>query len=251
GVDGARDELLAGAALARNEHAAFRGGGHLDELVDAPHGLGPADHAVPRSVGDLLEVRLPPGQRGMEYTVEDLEEAVPRDRLLEEIGRADLHGLDGLGHAAVPRDDDDGRARRLSLELAQHVDAGSVRQPQVQEHGRRPVLGEETQALAHRRGGKGLVAAGLQQLHAGLPDHVVFFGSWMQAGEEFFLKKEPGRFVWRGTAPRVPVNFPPRGEPYLVRVYDPHIVGGPTEGITADRLKVGGEALSRFFSPGN
>ena len=32
---------------------------------------------------------------------------------------------------------------------------------------------EETQALAHRRGGKGLVAAGLQQLHAGLPDHVV------------------------------------------------------------------------------
>lgn len=82
-------------------------------------------------------------------------------------------------------------------------------------------------------------------------DNVVFFGSWMQAGEEFFLKKEPGRFVWRGTAPRVPVNFPPFGQPYLVRVYDPHIVGGPTEGNTADRLKVGGEALSRFYSPGN
>lgn len=82
-------------------------------------------------------------------------------------------------------------------------------------------------------------------------DNVVFFGSWMQVGEEFFLKKEPGRFVWRGTAPRVPVNFPPRGEPYQVRIYDPHIVGGPTEGITADRLKVGGEALSRFYSPGN
>jgi hypothetical protein len=82
-------------------------------------------------------------------------------------------------------------------------------------------------------------------------DNVVFFGSWMQAGEEFFLKKEPGRFVWRGTAPRVPVNFPPFGEPYLVRIYDPHIVGGPTEGITADRLKVGGEALSHFYSPGN
>lgn len=82
-------------------------------------------------------------------------------------------------------------------------------------------------------------------------DNVVFFGSWMQVGEEFFLKKEPGRFVWRGTAPRVPVNFPPRGDPYLVRIYDPHIVGGPTEGITADRLKVGGETLSRFFSPGN
>ena len=82
-------------------------------------------------------------------------------------------------------------------------------------------------------------------------DNVVFFGSWMQPGEEFFLKKEPGRYVWRGTAPRVPVNFPPRGQPYLVRVYDPHIVSGPTEGVTADRLKVGGEALVRFYSPGN
>jgi hypothetical protein len=82
-------------------------------------------------------------------------------------------------------------------------------------------------------------------------DNVVFFGSWMQPGEEFFLRKEPGRYIWRGTAPRVPVNFPPRGEPYLVRIYDPHLVGGPTEGITADRLKVGGEALSRFYSPGN
>jgi hypothetical protein len=109
----------------------------------------------------------------VEDTVEDLEEAVPRDRLLEEIGRADLHGLDGLGNAAVARDHDDGSARRLSLQLTQHVDAGAVRKPQVQEDGRRPMLGEKTQALAHGRGGKGLVPAGLQQLHAGLPDHVV------------------------------------------------------------------------------
>ena len=51
----------------------------------------------------------------------------------------------------------------------------------------------------------------------------------------------------------MPVNFPPTpvSQPYLVRIYDPHIVGGPTEGITADRLKVGGEALTRFYSPGN
>jgi hypothetical protein len=82
-------------------------------------------------------------------------------------------------------------------------------------------------------------------------DNVVFFGSWMVPGEEFFLKKEPGRYVWRGVAPRVPVNFPPAGEPYLVRVYDPHFVGSPTGGVTADRLKVGGELLTRFYSPGN
>ena len=82
-------------------------------------------------------------------------------------------------------------------------------------------------------------------------DNVVFFGSWMQPGEEFFLTKEPGRYVWRGTAPRVPVNFPPRGDPYLVRIFDPHIVATSTGGITAERLKVGGELLTDFFSSGN
>lgn len=94
----------------------------------------------------------------------------------------------------------------------------------------------------------------IRECVAGSPrceDNVVFFGSWMDAGQEFFLRKEPGRFIWRGVAERVPVNFPPQGQPYQVRIYDPHIVGGPTQGITAERLKVGGETMTRFFSPGN
>src|SRR5205085_2696080 len=86
-VNRSRDELFARPALPRDEDAAFRGGGHLDELVDAPHGLGAADHAVTRSVRDLLEVRLAAGQGRMEDAVEDLEEAIARDRLLEEVGR--------------------------------------------------------------------------------------------------------------------------------------------------------------------
>ena len=82
-------------------------------------------------------------------------------------------------------------------------------------------------------------------------DNVVFFGSWMRPGEEFFLRPQPGRFVWRGTATNVPVNFPPRGQPHAVVVYDPYLVGTPTAGLTAARLKVGGEAITRFDSPGN
>ncbi len=35
-----------------------------------------------------------------------------------------------------------------------------------------------------------------------------------------------------------------------MRVYDPHLVGGPTGGMTAARLKVGGEAISAFYAPG-
>jgi hypothetical protein len=67
----------------------------------------------------------------------------------------------------------DRRARSLALELAQDVDARAVREPQVEQHRGRPVLGEEAQAFAHGGGGKGLVPAGLEELHAGLPDHVV------------------------------------------------------------------------------
>ena len=81
-------------------------------------------------------------------------------------------------------------------------------------------------------------------------DPVVFFGSWMEAGQEFLLRKEPGRFVWRGTAFNVPVNFPPRGPAHAVRVYDPHMVGSLTEGVTAERLKVGGEAITVRDNPG-
>lgn len=79
-------------------------------------------------------------------------------------------------------------------------------------------------------------------------DDVVFAASWMQSGFTITLRPEPGRFVWRGTADAVPVNYPPRDEPYLVQVYDPHIVGGPTQGFTASRLKIGGEAVQRFVT---
>ena len=81
-------------------------------------------------------------------------------------------------------------------------------------------------------------------------DPVVFFGSWMQPGQEFLLRPEPGRYVWRGVATGVPVNFPPRGGPHAVRVYDPHMVGSPTQGVTAERLTVGGEANLRRDNPG-
>jgi hypothetical protein len=84
-------------------------------------------------------------------------------------------------------------------------------------------------------------------------DNVVFFGNWMRPGEEFFLRPDPGRFIWRGTALRVPVNFPPHPgiDPYFVRVYDPHQVGSPTGGFSAEHLRVGDEVITRFDSPGS
>jgi hypothetical protein len=81
-------------------------------------------------------------------------------------------------------------------------------------------------------------------------DKVVFFGSWMQPGGEFVLTREPGRFVWKGVATGVPVNYPPREQPHYVRVFDPHMVGAPTGGVAAERLTVGGEYITRFDKPG-
>ncbi|HET7747041.1 MAG TPA: hypothetical protein VFM29_07045 [Vicinamibacteria bacterium] len=81
-------------------------------------------------------------------------------------------------------------------------------------------------------------------------DNVVFFASWMRPGQEILLRPEPSRYVWRGVAENVPVNYPPRGAPYNVVIYDPHLVASPTGGVTAERLKVGGETITWFDRPG-
>jgi hypothetical protein len=81
-------------------------------------------------------------------------------------------------------------------------------------------------------------------------DQVVFFASWMRPGDEFALRRDPGGLVWRGVATGVPVNFPPRDVPHAVRVFDPHILDHPTGGLTAERLRVGGQILTVIEAPG-
>jgi hypothetical protein len=82
-------------------------------------------------------------------------------------------------------------------------------------------------------------------------DLVVFFGSWMRPGAEFFLQADPGSHVWTGVAHGVPVNFPPTGgEPYSVRVFDPRLRGLLTEGFSAERLEIGGQIVLRIDRPG-
>jgi hypothetical protein len=77
-------------------------------------------------------------------------------------------------------------------------------------------------------------------------DPVVFFGSWMRPGQEFTLQPVAGRFVWTGTVPAVPVNFPPGDDPYLVRVFDPYLLDTASGGVTAARLRIGGQTLTNF-----
>ena len=46
-----------------------------------------------------------------------------------------------------------------------------------------------------------------------------------------------------GEAQNVPVNFPPSGEPYRVKVYDPYLRDTLTEGFAAERLVLGGQRV--------
>ena len=48
----------------------------------------------------------------------------------------------------------------------------------------------------------------------------------------------------------MPVNFPPVDQPYRVWVYDPYLRDYQTAGVTADRLQVGGQVLTKFFDYG-
>jgi hypothetical protein len=84
----------------------------------------------------------------------------------------------------------------------------------------------------------------------GCDNLVVFFGSWMHAGQEIYLTSDAGGHFWTGTATDVPVNWPPTDEPHFVRVFDPHLVDTSTGGVTGARLTFGGQVLTTFDSPG-
>jgi hypothetical protein len=81
-------------------------------------------------------------------------------------------------------------------------------------------------------------------------DLVVFFGSWMRAGGEIQLRPSPDHHIWTGIVTGVPVNFPPSGSPYVVRIYDPFLQDEAVVRYTGRRLTVGGQLLEKIDQPG-
>jgi hypothetical protein len=79
---------------------------------------------------------------------------------------------------------------------------------------------------------------------------VIFYASWMRPGTSFPLTPDIGNHTYRGVAQAVPVNFPPRDFPYDVMVDDPYLRETATRGVTASRLRVGGEALIKIVNAG-
>ena len=111
-MDVGREQLLAGPRLSRQQHADV-GSRHLRRLL---HGLPEhgrrSDH--PRRVADQLAEALVLALqvRPLERVLDDQQHAVARERLLEEVERAHLRRLDGVGNRAVPGDHHGGATAR-------------------------------------------------------------------------------------------------------------------------------------------
>ena len=134
-VDGARDELLAGAALARHQDGGRRRRDLRDELVDPRHLHVAADHRVdaprqrrPEVEHLALEGALVEGPANQQLDVLDVE------GLGDVVVGAALDGLDGGADLVDGGGEHDHDRRVERLDAAQHVDAGLARHPLVEHH---------------------------------------------------------------------------------------------------------------------
>ena len=136
-VDGARDQLLAGAGLAGDEHRALRFGDQLrprdhvedraaaaDDAVVIVFGVAFAEQVTQAGAGALI-FQGPPGEHQQLFDLE---------RFLQVVARAELHGLDGALDAAVRGHHDHRRPLRFGRrrrEVADDVEAGAIRHQEV------------------------------------------------------------------------------------------------------------------------
>ena len=156
-MEAARDELLAGAALAVDQDGLRLAAGELaDHVAELAGRLGLADELVD-AILLLLELveplDLPAGPHLLERAHHgQLELVQVLERLLEVVRRACLHRLDGALHLAVARDDDHDDLGVTALEHLEHVHPVAVRQPEVEQDDVRGDVVRHLEAFLARRG---------------------------------------------------------------------------------------------------
>ena len=151
-VNRARDQLLAGAGLAVNQHGAVHRRHELERREERLHRAVPADDVVePEPVVELrpeLGVLLAQPlllDAGPEHTGE----LGQLERLDQEVDGAALDRADRFGHAAEPRDHHGEDFRVARERRVEDVHAVGIRQPQVDDEA---VVGEGVEALDGFRG---------------------------------------------------------------------------------------------------
>ncbi len=156
-VDRARDDLLAGAALAQEQHGRFRRGDARDLVVYVLHrGRAPDEAAEAPEAAQLvaqradLRAQLAAARHARQHRLQ----ALQVDRLGEVIGGAQAQRLDRALDARMPGDED-GLDRRAILEIVQQVHAIAVGQAQVHEDHVGPLPHELHASLGDRACGGG------------------------------------------------------------------------------------------------
>ena len=112
-VNGAREQFLAGAALARDEHPRIGAGHHVRLRQLVFHQLAAGDD---RGAPILVDVREP---RDLERLLHMIEQVLLVDRLGKKAESAALRGVHGIGNRAVRRENDHLESRPAALQFLQ------------------------------------------------------------------------------------------------------------------------------------
>ena len=173
-VDGFGDELLAGAALAGDEHRRVGHGHAADELEDPEQSRVAADHLaevvarIQLLAGERRAFAGAVARRGeAERGRHALEELLVGPRLGDEVGRAGLHALHGERDRTPRRQQDDGHLGPRRLEAREQFEpfsaGGLAREVHVLDDEREVRPPGRRERLAGRGGRNGGVAVLLQQ----------------------------------------------------------------------------------------
>ena len=151
-MDRARDQLLADAALAENQHRRVgrRRAPHL--VHDLRQRRAVADQLVPRLERRPQLTVLAPQRAELDAFAHGIEHVVLRERLLDEAERAEPAGLERGRRGAVRRDHHDRQRLVGAAQPAQHLEAVDAGHLDVEEHEvGRLALGDREAFRAGRR----------------------------------------------------------------------------------------------------
>ena len=136
-VNGARDQVLAHAAFAGQQHRGARGRHARDNGENFLHGGAPADNVVERVTPPQFFAKLQvlvPQRAHFKGLLHYRHQVIERKGLQQEIGGARLHGFHRGLDGAESSHDDDGSLRVLAANGAQQLQPIHLRQAQIRQH---------------------------------------------------------------------------------------------------------------------
>ncbi|OGL00334.1 MAG: hypothetical protein A3E31_01655 [Candidatus Rokubacteria bacterium RIFCSPHIGHO2_12_FULL_73_22] len=184
-VDRLRDQLLARAALALDQHRRRAVRDLLDERHHPPEGGARADRRalLQQHVEALLELAVLLDQlAALERLADEPQHLRALERLGEEVVRAVLHGPHGLLDGAERGQEDHVHVRGDRLGRAQHLDAGEAGHLEVGEHQVDPAAAQALQRRVAVGGQHHAVALARERALEALPQPGVVVGDQQRRG---------------------------------------------------------------------